>query len=67
MQDSAAQDNRNLAKRLTENLVEMTSQNPNRALDKPKKENVPITDLIEILTKLPNETKSLLKDIFNAK
>lgn len=50
-----------------ENLVEMTSQNPNKALDKVKKDNTPTTELLEKLAKLPNESKTLLRGFLSLK
>lgn len=67
IQSDSSQDNMNLAKRLVENLVEMTSQNPNKALDKVKKDNTPTTELLEKLAKLPNESKTLLREFLSLK
>lgn len=67
IQSDSSQDNMNLAKRLMENLVEMTSQNPNKALDKVKKDNTPTTELLEKLAKLPNESKTLLRGFLSLK
>lgn len=62
IQSDSSQDNINLAKKLMENLVEMTNENPNKALDKIKKENMPIIDFFEKLSKSSDETRGLFKD-----
>lgn len=64
IQSDLSQDNINLAKKLMENLVEMTNENPNKALDKVKKDNTPTTELLEKLAKLPNGSKALLREFF---
>ena len=48
---------------LIERLIEMTAQNPNKALDKTKKENVPMFELLNQIAKLPSEAREFLKDI----
>lgn len=67
IQSDSSQNDMNLAKKLMENLVEMTSQNPNKALDKTKKDNTPTTELLETLAKLPNESKTLLREFLTLK
>ncbi|MGX2984188.1 hypothetical protein ACWIWK_01755 [Helicobacter sp. 23-1048] len=67
MQDSATQDNINLAKKLMENLVEITSQNPNDTLKKHKNENVFMIEILEKLAKAPSEVKNFLKEVLNVK
>ena len=48
---------------LIERLIEMTAQNPNKALDKTKKENVPMFELLNQIAKLPSEAREFLKGI----
>ncbi|MGX3045067.1 hypothetical protein [Helicobacter sp. T3_23-1056] len=60
IQDNPAQYNINLAKRLMENLVEMTSENPNKTLDKTKKENIPAIEFGE-------KTLNFIKDMLEKK
>ena len=61
MQDGPAQDNINLAKKLMENLVEITSQNPNKALYKAG--NMPMFEFLNKIAKMPSEAREFLKDI----
>lgn len=67
MQDNATQDNINLAKKLMENLVEITSQNPNDTLKKHKNENVFMIEILEKLAKSPSEVKNFFKEVLNIK
>lgn len=54
-----------LSEKLMENLVEMTNENPNKSLDKIKKENIPMIDFFEKLSKSSDETKNLFKDFIS--
>lgn len=65
IQSDSSQDDINLAKKLMENLVEMTNENPNKSLDKIKKENMPMIDFFEKLSKSSDETKNLFKDFIS--
>lgn len=67
MQDNTAQDSVNLAKKLMENLVEMTSQNPNDTLKKHKTESIFMIEILEKLAKAPSEVKNFLKEVLNVK
>lgn len=65
IQSDSSQDDMNLAKKLMENLVEMTNENPNKSLDKIKKENMPMIDFFEKLSKSSDEAKNLFKDFIS--
>lgn len=65
MQSDLSQDDIDLAKKLMTNLVEMTSENPNKALDKTKKENMPMIEFFEKLAKSPEETRNLFKEFMS--
>ena len=54
-----------LAEKLMNNLVEMTNENPNRALDKVKMEKIPIFEILEKLKDLPKEVLSLISKAKN--
>lgn len=54
-----------LIAKLMDNLVEMTSENPNKALDKTKKENIPMIEFFEKLAKSPEEARNLFKEFMN--
>ena len=47
------------------NLVEMTNENPNRILDKVKKEKIPTLEMLEKLKDLPQEILSLISKAKN--
>lgn len=49
-----------LAEKLMDKLVEMTNENPNRSLDKVKKEKIPTLEMLEKLKDLPQEILSLI-------
>ncbi|WP_289181715.1 hypothetical protein [Helicobacter japonicus] len=55
LEDSKAQE---LAEKLMDKLVEMTNENPNRALDKVKKEKMPTFEMIEKLSDLISKVKN---------
>lgn len=65
IQSDLSQDNIDLAKRLMTNLVEMTNENPNKSLDKIKKENMPMIEFFEKLSKSSDEIKNLFKDFIS--
>lgn len=54
-----------LIAKLMDNLVEMTSENPNKALDKTKKENIPMIEFFEKLAKSPEEARNLFKEFMS--
>lgn len=54
-----------LAEKLMNNLVEMTNENPNRILDKVKKEKIPTLEMLEKLKDLPQEILSLISKAKN--
>ncbi|MBD5167663.1 MAG: hypothetical protein HDT11_02055 [Helicobacter sp.] len=55
LEDSKAQE---LAEKLMDKLVEMTNENPNRALDKVKKEKMPTFEMIEKMSDLISKVKN---------
>ena len=55
LEDSKAQE---LAEKLMDKLVEMTNENPNRSLDKDKKEKMPTFEMIEKLSDLISKVKN---------
>jgi len=65
IQSDSSQDDIDLAKKLMENLVEMTNENPNKSLDKIKKENMPMIEFFEKLAKSPEEARNLFKEFVN--
>lgn len=65
IQSDSSQDDIDLAKKLMANLVEMTNENPNKALDKTKKENMPMIEFFEKLAKSPEEARNLFKEFMN--
>lgn len=48
-----------------EKLVEMTNKNPNKALDKTGKENIPMIDFFEKFAKSPEEARTLFKEFMS--
>ena len=58
LKDEKAQE---LATKLMQNLVEMTNENPNRALDKVKTENIPTIEVIEKFLKLSKDFQKLFE------
>lgn len=65
IQNDLSQDDIDLAKKLMTNLVKMTNENPNKALDKTKKENMPMIEFFEKLAKSPEETRNLFKEFMS--
>lgn len=58
LKDEKAQE---LAAKLMQNLVKMTNENPNRALDKVKTENIPTIEVIEKFLKLSKDFQKLFE------
>lgn len=54
-----------LIAKLMKKLVETTNENPNKALDKTNKENIPMIDFFEKFAKSPEEARTLFKEFMS--